>query len=234
MHSHRACRPTTIIPSRTPHRPASVDGERVGRLLHLKTHRPATVARPIDSRPGKSREPSMGAIPTVARSPGIHGRGELLEDLAHAADPTASPTVLAVFGFTNLKQQLETMLDADGDKLIGGIAERLTETAQRHAALYQPRRGEFCALFPGTLAATSPVLERAEARINRETRRLEITAVTGTVELPKEAQSARSALALASSRQGPVGPALRPNRRQSVYALISNALGKPRELRKTA
>lgn len=161
-------------------------------------------------------------------------RGDLLEDLKYAVGMNSGSTVLALFGFKNLKQYLDTILESDGDELLGRIAARLAGAAGKQAIIYEPRRGEFCALFSAGLSTTRPHLERAVASINKETKALGIATVLGVVELPTEARTVSLALSLADARRTEIGGVLRPTRRHSIYTLVSRALGRPHEPSKAA
>jgi len=195
---------------------------------------------------GRDVSPPVGAGATVSQiSPNtrwvlsgpfarIHYRDELLDDLEYAVKPHTTPTVLALFGFKNLKERLETMLEPDGNLLLGQIATRLADAAGTQAVLYEPRRGDFCALFSGDLERTKPLLEQAVANIDAETEALGITTVLGVVELPGEADTPALALDLADTRRRQIGGELRPNRRQTVYTRVSSTLGRSHELSETA
>jgi GGDEF domain-containing protein len=209
----------------------------MARILHLKrpvrrlSLIPRTEVSILAARAGK---PAARDEVGVTRNTGTYNRSELVEDLVCAVMPEAAPTVLAIFGFKNLKQYLDGKLESDGDALLGNIAERIAGAVGREAVLYEPRRGEFCVLFSGDLPNSQPLIRRAAASTDKKTKALGITTVVGFVELPAEADTAGSALHLANARQSEISPHLRPARRPSVTARVSNALGRPDELRKSA
>lgn len=209
-------------------------------ILHLRRRARRLSAGPhgADSRPadqpGESAGRSAASRPYTAPFPGIHSRDELLEDLEYAVKPESTPSVLVLFGFKNLREHLDSMLEADGEKLLGSIAERLADAAGKRAILYEPRRGDFCALFSEDLATTRRRLEHAVADIDDETKALEITTMLGFVELPAEAETTAAALDLADARRSEAGGDLRLTRRGTVYSRVSSALGRSRDLHETA
>ena len=159
----------------------------------------------------------------------IHDRDELLEDLEYAVKPRTSPTVLVLFGFKKLAERLETLLEPDGNLLLGRIAKRLAESADLAAVLYEPRRGEFCGLFGGGLDEVEPVLGEIAADIDEEVKALGIQTVLGVVSLPGEAKDPIGALRLGDQRREQLAGKLRPSPRRNAYTRIMATLHIARE-----
>lgn len=154
----------------------------------------------------------------------IHDRDELFDDLDQATDRQARPSVFAVFGFRQLKERLETMLEPDGNVLLGRVAGQLAASAGAAATLYESRRGEFCGLFDGNTRELTPLLEAIRSDLDREFGADGIEVAVGVVELPAEAGDPISALRLADERRGERAGQLRPTPRRSVYARITAAV----------
>jgi len=139
-------------------------------------------------------------------------RHALFVALERAVMSDSGPSVLVVFGFEGLKQHLEEVSDADGDALLARLADRLTVAVGSASSIYQPRRGEFCALFDGRLQAVKPLLVTAPAELDEEARAFSIRSSIGIAVLPDEATVPTYALALADHRLRALSGDLRPVR----------------------
>jgi GGDEF domain-containing protein len=171
-------------------------------------------------------------LPLTARSPNtrwvlsgpfarIHERDELLDDLEYAVKQHTTPTVLVLFGFHGLKEQLETMPERDGNRLLGELAEQLAASVGNSAVLYEPRRGEFGALFDGRPAAVIPTMEAVKAELDAFATSLGLKSEVGYVELPSSGLDPAATLARADRRlQERAGTELRPTP-SKVTCLVS-------------
>ncbi len=166
------------------------------------------------------------ALPAARARDRVHPRDELLSDLGSAVAPTAAPTALVLFGFPELAKQLESLLELEADELLAEVTARILRAAGAYGVLYELRRGEFCALFAGRLKDAQPLLNRAVRNLDKHTKKLGLTTITGVVELPIEAASPAAALELVNKRRGNGARARRVAARTSVATRVSNAVGK--------
>ena len=154
----------------------------------------------------------------------IHDRDELLEDLEYAVKARTSPSVLVLFGFRQLAERLECLLEPDANLLLGRIARRLADSTDLAAVLYEPRRGEFCGLFGGRPEDVEPLLGAITAGIDEELNAFGILTALGAVALPCEATDPISALRLGDQRREQIAGDLRPSPRRTAYARIMATL----------
>jgi hypothetical protein len=155
----------------------------------------------------------------------IHDRAALLEDLEYAVRPHTAPSVLALFGFKGLRERLETMLEPDGNLVLGRIAECLARSVDTAAVLYEPRRGDFCGLFTGQLDTVASTLAEIAAELDDEMEAVGLVTAVSMVALPGEAHTPVAVLSLADDRRRrTAGGDLRPEPRESVYARIAATL----------
>lgn len=214
------------------HRLSSTRQERKHRLRqsHLRalpSETPATDAR-VATLPQPQSDPSPNdrwVLNGVFSH--IHDRDELFEDLEYAVKQRTSPTVLVLFGFKKLAEQLETLLEPDANILLGRIAKRLAHSTELAAVLYEPRRGDFCGLFGGRFEDIAALLVDVTAEIDDELRTLGIQTALGVVSLPAEAKHPLTALKLADKRRKEVAGDLRPSRRVTAYTRIMATLHTP-------
>ncbi len=157
----------------------------------------------------------------------IHDRDELLDDLEYAVKQYTTPTVLVLFGFRGLRERLETMAEGAGNQLLGGIAEQLAATIGTVAVLYEPRRGEFGALFDGRPKTVMPAIATARAELDASWGRLGLQAEVGYVELPSTGLDPAATLARADRRLRERAGDLRPTRKAKMTCLVT-----PREAKK--
>jgi len=142
------------------------------------------------------------------RAMGVMNWGEMMADLGKAVRPGSPRTVLAVFGFSGLKDYLETLSTPEGDTLLVRLGARLTDAVQGKARVYAPRRGEFCSLFDGDLGAgwiTVP------AALDEEAGLIGVNTSSTIVVLPGEASTPTGAMRLANHRLEAQSGSLRPD-----------------------
>ena len=142
----------------------------------------------------------------------VHDRDELFADLSYAVRPDSARSVLVLFGFEGLKEHLELVTPSDGDELLGRFAERLAGAIGTAAVLYEPRRGEFCAIFDGSLTAVRQHLVTIPTELDEEARAFHIRSSLGIAVLPDEAPVPTYAMALADRRLRALSGNLRPER----------------------
>jgi len=128
---------------------------------------------------------------------GVMNWGEMMADLNRAVQPGSPRSVLAVFGFSGLKDHLETMTWSQGDTVLERLAARLTEAVGGTARVYAPRRGEFCTLFEGELGTGWTEIPAA---LDEEASLIGIGASSTLVVLTGEAASPTGAMRLANHR----------------------------------
>jgi hypothetical protein len=132
-----------------------------------------------------------------------------------------------VYGFRDLPEQLESLLRSEGEEVITELADRFVRVADKRTTLYEPRRGDFCALFPGRLKDVRRAVNRTAKDIDSHAGKLGVKVVIGVVELPLEALTPGAALDLADERRNEGAHNLRPHAPQSLSARVSNAVGNP-------
>ena len=146
----------------------------------------------------------------IELSTSILDRSTLFRDLALAVSPDTSRSVLVLFGFEGLKEHLEAVSAASGDALLERLGTRLGKALGGFHSLYEPRRGEFCGLFEGGLAAVRSLLVTVPVELDDEVRPLPIRSSLGIAVLPDEATDPTYALALADRRLRALSGNLRP------------------------
>jgi hypothetical protein len=140
----------------------------------------------------------------------VGDRVKLFADLSYAVDPGSGPSVLVIFGFEGLKERLESIPPVKGDELLGGLADCLVRAVGTAAALYETRRGEFCALFDGPLVVVRSFLVTVPAELDEDAQQYEVRSSLGIAVLPNEATDPTYALALADRRLRALSGNLRP------------------------
>jgi hypothetical protein len=138
------------------------------------------------------------------------GRRELLADLGSAVAPESGRSVLVVFGFAGLKDYLKTMSATEGDDLLSRLSERLAMSVSGSGKLYEPRRGEFCALFEGEL---KPGWTMIPSSLDDEMWAIGVRTSFAIVVLPLEASTPSLALRRGNERVRAQSGELRPQRR---------------------
>lgn len=150
-----------------------------------------------------------------------------MADLSLAVEASAAPTTLALYGFEDLPERLESLFDVEGDELIAAISKKFVGVVGGRAVLYEPRRGDLCVLFSGKPKKIQRALDRTTSAIESHARRqFGLKAVVGVVELPGEADTADDALTLADERRGRGTAKLRAAARRPLSARVSKAIGR--------
>jgi hypothetical protein len=124
-------------------------------------------------------------------------RSRLLVDLDEATDPTSPETVLVVVGMHGLG---ETFAEPGTHPVVAELRERFAEIVGDAGAVYRTRVAELCAILDGGVHDLAEVLGAVHGIFVREAARLDVRVSTGFVELPREADNAPEALALADRR----------------------------------
>jgi GGDEF domain-containing protein len=135
-----------------------------------------------------------------AAGAGVLDRSALFRALADAVRPDSPSSVLVVVGFEGLKDYLEASLGDEGDELLDRLAQRLVETVEAAGAIYASRRGEFCILCEGGLAAVRTTLALLPPELDDLARGHDVRTALGITLLPDEATLPTYALALADRR----------------------------------
>jgi GGDEF domain-containing protein len=135
-----------------------------------------------------------------AAGTGVHDRSALFRALGEAVRPDSASAVLVVIGFEGLKDYLETASDDEADHLLVQLADRLMETISRSGTIYASRRGEFCVLCDGGLAAIRDILALLPSQLDDVARPEGVRTSLGIALLPDEATLPTYALALADRR----------------------------------
>lgn len=130
----------------------------------------------------------------------IGDRGALFRALAEAVRPDSPSSVLVLVGFEGLGEYLRsTDLDA-GDALIRLLGEQLIEATDGAGALFASRRGEFCLLCEGGLAAVRSTVVMLPPLLDEVAASHGLRTSLGIALLPDEATLPTYALALADRR----------------------------------
>jgi hypothetical protein len=140
----------------------------------------------------------------------ILDRNRLIGNLSLAVSSDSSRSVLVLFGFEGLKEHLETVSPEAGAELVERLGKRLGQALGGFHSVYEPRRGEFCGLFEGGLAAVRSLLVTIPVELDAEVRPLPIRSSLGIAVLPDEATDPTYALALADRRLRALSGNLRP------------------------
>jgi len=164
----------------------------------------------------------------------IHDRDELLDDLEYAVRQYTTPTVLVLFGFRGLRELLESTGESEGNRLLGGIAEELAAAIGNVAVLYEPRRGEFGALFDGRPKTVVPAIAIARTKLDDYGRELGLQTEVGYVELPSTGLDPAATLARADRRLRERAGDLRPSKKARMTCLVSSREAKKLSRRQLA
>ena len=135
----------------------------------------------------------------VARSR-VRDRNALFAALSEAVRPDSAASVLVVVGFEGMKEYLRESSEPEADHLLSRLGERLVESIGEGGVVFASRRGEFCALCEGGLAAIRSLLVMLPSDLDEIGRAAGIKSSLGIAVLPDEATIPTYALALADRR----------------------------------
>jgi hypothetical protein len=139
----------------------------------------------------------VNSVTFIAEPVELFERSRLLVDLDEATDPASPDTVLVVVGLRGLG---ESFAETGTDPVVTQLRERFAAIVGGAGAVYRTRSTELCAILDGGVAEVTEVLEAVHGVFAGEAARLEVRVSTAFVELPREAEGAPEALALADRR----------------------------------
>ena len=98
----------------------------------------------------------------------VRDRNALFAELSEAVRPDSAASVLVVVGFEGMKEYLRESSEPEADELLGRLGERLVESIGEGGVVFASRRGEFCTLCEGGLAAIRSLLVMLPSRARRD------------------------------------------------------------------
>jgi len=139
----------------------------------------------------------VSAARTLHESTELFDRNRLLVDLDEATDPDSPSSVLVVVGLHGLS---ESSAEPGSHPIVVQLREHFGTIVGTAGATYSTRATELCAILDG---ATDDVIEMLGAihdGFAGEAARVDVRVSMGFVELPRDAEQAPEALALADRR----------------------------------
>ena len=139
----------------------------------------------------------MSTITSISEPIELFERSRLFVDLDEATDPASPDTVLVVVGMRGLG---ETFAELGIGPVVSELRERFAAIVGGAGAVYRTRSTELCAILDGGVHDLAAVLGAVHGDFAREAAQLDVRVSTAFVELPREADGAPEALALADRR----------------------------------
>jgi two-component system, cell cycle response regulator len=154
---------------------------------------------------------------------GLGTRQALLDDLAKAVVPTATPSVLAIFDLGGFKDYQRAFGVRAAEDLIVTLSTLFRTAIEQTGTGYRPREDELVTLLDAPQDAAEPILAGIVTNLRRAGKEFLITTSYGAALLPDEAEEPIGALAVADRRlqaitgRGPRDRRRSPRSRQDAY-----------------
>jgi two-component system, cell cycle response regulator len=132
---------------------------------------------------------------------GLGNRRKLMRDLAEALHPEERrPSALVLYDLNGFKGYNDVFGHPAGDALLARLGARLGDAVSPDALAYRMGGDEFCVLAPIDVGNPLALLERGQRALGEVGDGFEISAASGCVLVPEEAEDAGTALGLADRR----------------------------------
>jgi len=144
-------------------------------------------------------------VSAITSHPGrfeLFDRNRLLVDLDEATDPGSPDSVLVVVG-------LQGLGELGSHPALSRLRDRFAAIVGASGAIYHTRSTELCAILDGDMHDVAGVVGVIHEVFVREALGVDVRVSTGFVELPREAEGAPQALALADQRLTAAGGPVR-------------------------
>ena len=139
----------------------------------------------------------MSIATSISEPTELFDRNRLLVDLDEATDPDSPDAVLVVVG---LQVSSEVSGEIGAHPGVAQLRERFAAIVGDAGAVYRTRSTELCAILDGDVHDLAGVLGAVHGDFARAAAQLDVRVSTAFVELPREADGAPEALALADRR----------------------------------
>ena len=153
---------------------------------------------------------------------GLGNRRRLVADLEARLDD-GGRHILLLCDLNGFKRYNDTFGHPAGDALLNRLGARLAAAVAGHGRAYRMGGDEFCVLMRGAVGAEESMRLVGDA-LAEHGEGFEVTASCGTVELPREADTAAEALRLADTRMYEVKRGGRPSAEDQSVALLMRLL----------
>ena len=132
---------------------------------------------------------------------GLGNRRKLMRDLAETLDPEERrPSALVLYDLNGFKGYNDVFGHPAGDALLARLGARLGDAVSPAARAYRMGGDEFCVLAPIDVGNPLALLERGQRALGELGDGFELSAASGCVLVPEEAEDAGTALGLADRR----------------------------------